>query len=335
MRASFRNRGRTTASPGKRTAEELGGTSTDPTGMEVMVGEDEEAYIARQQRLQAEAKARMAAKFGPPATPTNSPVPKTSSLPSASSAEIPPQSPRTNHSPLPDGWTMHPSKDYPGRHFFAHEPSGASQWERPTAPPTSATTPPATRTAPANGSVQVTFVEQGSLGLKFSPDRRAGSVVLLAVNPGSQAERHTQLQAGLVLHSVDGSGVAGWTYEQVLEKIKKSRRPLTLTFSPGSDAISVTFSKPGTLGLKFTPDKRTGAVQLLQVNPGTQAEDHSQLQPGLILQSVGGASVSGKSYQDVLGMLKAGGRPLTLSFFAGASNAEGTVAGPSNVLSRR
>ena len=58
---------------GKRTAAELGGTSTDPTGMEVMVGEDEEAYIARQQRNQAEAKARMAAKFAPPATPMNSP----------------------------------------------------------------------------------------------------------------------------------------------------------------------------------------------------------------------------------------------------------------------
>ena len=30
---------------GKRTATELGGTSTDPTGIEVMVGEDDEAYI--------------------------------------------------------------------------------------------------------------------------------------------------------------------------------------------------------------------------------------------------------------------------------------------------
>ncbi len=49
---------------GHRSAEELGGTSTDPEGMEVMVGEDEQAYIARRTRLQAEAKARMAAKFG-------------------------------------------------------------------------------------------------------------------------------------------------------------------------------------------------------------------------------------------------------------------------------
>jgi hypothetical protein len=53
-----------TGGGGNRTAEELGGTSTDPEGMEVMVGEDEQAYIARRTRLQAEAKARMAAKFG-------------------------------------------------------------------------------------------------------------------------------------------------------------------------------------------------------------------------------------------------------------------------------
>ena len=49
---------------GNRTAQELGGTSTDPKGMEVMAGEDERGYIARQKSLQAEAKARMAAKFG-------------------------------------------------------------------------------------------------------------------------------------------------------------------------------------------------------------------------------------------------------------------------------
>ena len=35
------------AAGAKRTAAELGGTSTDPTGIEVMVGEDEEAYIGK------------------------------------------------------------------------------------------------------------------------------------------------------------------------------------------------------------------------------------------------------------------------------------------------
>ena len=57
------------------------------------------------------------------------------------------------------------------------------------------------------------------------------------------------------------------------------------------------------------------------MNPGTQAERHSQLSAGLILQSVAGASVAGKGYQEVLGMIKAGGRPLSMTFAPG-----GTVA---------
>ena len=47
-----------------RSAAELAGTSNDAFGMEVMVGEDEDQYLARQAQIQADAKARMAAKFG-------------------------------------------------------------------------------------------------------------------------------------------------------------------------------------------------------------------------------------------------------------------------------
>eukprot|EP01046_Picozoa_sp_COSAG06_P013585 COSAG06_NODE_825_length_12067_cov_4.396975_9_plen_1674_part_00 len=85
--------------------------------------------------------------------------------------------------------------------------------------------------------------------------------------------------------------------------------------------VAVTFTEAGTLGLKLTPNKQTGKIELLQVNPGTQAERHSQLSAGLILQSVAGASVAGKGYQEVLGMIKAGGRPLSMTFAPG-----GTVA---------
>ena len=83
----------------------------------------------------------------------------------------------------------------------------------------------------------------------------------------------------------------------------------------------MTFTEAGTLGLKFTPNKQTGNIELLAVNPGTQAERHPQLKAGLILRSVAGASVSGKSYQEVLGLIKAGGRPLEMSFVPG-----GTIA---------
>lgn len=53
--------------PGRKvgkSAAEVGGTSTDPNGIEALVGEDEVSYIRRQQKLQQEAKERMAAKFG-------------------------------------------------------------------------------------------------------------------------------------------------------------------------------------------------------------------------------------------------------------------------------
>ena len=47
-----------------KSAAEVGGTSTDPNGIEPRIGEDEVSYVARQQRLAAEAKERMVAKFG-------------------------------------------------------------------------------------------------------------------------------------------------------------------------------------------------------------------------------------------------------------------------------
>ena len=90
------------------------------------------------------------------------------------------------------------------------------------------------------------------------------------------------------------------------------------------DSVSVTFTEARTLGLKFTPNKQTGNFELLAVNPGTQAEKHSQLSAGLIVRSVGGSSVAGKNYEEVLGMIKAGGRPLSMTFSPG-----GTVANSS------
>lgn len=41
-----------------------GGSNNDPNGMERLMGETDEQYVARQTRLREEAKARMAAKFG-------------------------------------------------------------------------------------------------------------------------------------------------------------------------------------------------------------------------------------------------------------------------------
>eukprot|EP01050_Picozoa_sp_SAG11_P026904 SAG11_NODE_6614_length_1279_cov_1.126271_1_plen_406_part_10 len=59
---------------------------------------------------------------------------------------------------------------------------------------------------------------------------------------------------------------------------------------------------------------KNGSMHLLAVNPGTQAERHTQLRAGLVLTSAAGQSVKGLNYKEALGMLRAGGRPLTLGF---------------------
>jgi hypothetical protein len=85
--------------------------------------------------------------------------------------------------------------------------------------------------------------------------------------------------------------------------------------------ISVTFTEPGSLGLKFTPNKQTRNTEVLAVNPGTQAERHRALSPGLILVTVAGAPVAGKQYAEIIEMIKRGGRPLLLSFKPGGTMA--------------
>eukprot|EP01046_Picozoa_sp_COSAG06_P101876 COSAG06_NODE_48023_length_335_cov_0.661017_1_plen_63_part_10 len=60
--------------------------------------------------------------------------------------------------------------------------------------------------------------------------------------------------------------------------------------------------------------KITGDMQLLSVNPGSQAEQHKQLVPGLVVESIAGTRATGKGYHAALQMIKSGGRPLTLTF---------------------
>jgi hypothetical protein len=88
--------------------------------------------------------------------------------------------------------------------------------------------------------------------------------------------------------------------------------PPAVTSAITDAEILAKFSGPGSLGLKLAAVE--GQVQLLAVNPGTQAERHPQLRPGLVLTTVAGQSVRGLSYTDVLGMVKCASRPLTLGF---------------------
>ena len=78
--------------------------------------------------------------------------------------------------------------------------------------------------------------------------------------------------------------------------------------------VAVTFAEAGSLGISLKANETTGDIELLRVTPGTQAERHRQLRPGLILQTVSGAPVRGKEYRSVLAMIKASGRPLDMKF---------------------
>ena len=81
----------------------------------------------------------------------------------------------------------------------------------------------------------------------------------------------------------------------------------------------MTFTEPGSLGMKLAPNA-AGQVSVLGINPGTQGQRHAQLRPGLVIVAVAGASTRGKGYKEVLGMIKAGGRPVKISFESGAGS---------------
>jgi hypothetical protein len=83
--------------------------------------------------------------------------------------------------------------------------------------------------------------------------------------------------------------------------------------------LAHTFKEAGSLGLKFTPID--GVIKVMAVNPGTQAVRFPQLCPGLTLWGVGGHPVHGMDYQDVLGLFRAAGRPLLVTFSNGGNGA--------------
>jgi hypothetical protein len=85
------------------------------------------------------------------------------------------------------------------------------------------------------------------------------------------------------------------------------------------EVISVTFTEAGALGVKFAPNNDTGKVEVLLLHPDTQAMDHPDLEPGLVIHGVQGVSAEGKEHAEVVGMIKAGGRPLEMSFVLGGT----------------
>jgi hypothetical protein len=68
--------------------------------------------------------------------------------------------------------------------------------------------------------------------------------------------------------------------------------------------------------MRLAAHKETGATLLAAINRGTQAEHHPHLRAGLVVTAVAGVSTEGISYADVLGMVKSGNRPLTITLAA-------------------
>eukprot|EP01043_Picozoa_sp_COSAG02_P065689 COSAG02_NODE_9988_length_2056_cov_4.618293_1_plen_132_part_10 len=87
----------------------------------------------------------------------------------------------------------------------------------------------------------------------------------------------------------------------------------------GAD-VAVTFTQPGSLGLKFAPNTATDTVEVYSINPGTQATSHAQLKPGLTLLAVGATSCVGMPYKQVIETIRAQGRPVTLEFSSSGSS---------------
>ena len=166
--------------------------------------------------------------------------------------------------------------------------------------------------------VWVTFVEAGPLGVALSPSGTyAGHTEILAVNAGTQATQHSQLRAGLLLAAVGSTLTAGLTYEEVISLLSSTTsRPLTLRFLSEPEELTITFTKEGSLGLDLAQSERCGgAVEVLAVHSSSQARDHAELRPGLLVTAVGESAVSSASYEETCRLISSHPeRPLTLRF---------------------
>jgi hypothetical protein len=78
--------------------------------------------------------------------------------------------------------------------------------------------------------------------------------------------------------------------------------------------VLVTFTEPGSLGMKLNDHEGTGQPRVVAINAGTQAENHPQLKKDLLITRIGTTNIVGMAYKSVLGVLKAAGRPCTIAF---------------------
>ena len=190
--------------------------------------------------------------------------------------------------------------------------------------------------------ITIKFTQPGPLGLGFQSVAGGTKVLVQNLKPGTQATTHSALTPGIFLVAVQGEDMSSLDYAQVIGKIKAGGRPLELVFerpagtlrasrpnqpeelviNTDTQVIEAVFTKPGSLGWKLAP--LTGKVEdpgvkIAGLTPGTQSDDHAQLRPGLVFQSMSdkrGSTIRliNLPYSRVLEKIKGAGRPIKFAF---------------------
>jgi hypothetical protein len=86
--------------------------------------------------------------------------------------------------------------------------------------------------APPRNPIMASFMEEGSLGIMFTPDPYTGGPSIQRVKEGTQAERQPALVPGLVLANVGGTPCESLSYDATIDLMRTAGRPLTLIFMP-------------------------------------------------------------------------------------------------------
>ena len=108
------------------------------------------------------------------------------------------------------------------------------------------------------------------------------------------------------------------------ESIVVSQKELTTKDS--QEQLTLAFVKPGPLGIRFLQQKGSQRVCVMGIKPGTQAQDHPQLRPGLLLDAIGTMDVRTMPYAAVVKAFRDHPeRPLHLTF-SDATTAQASVS---------
>ena len=172
----------------------------------------------------------------------------------------------------------------------------------------------------------------GPLGLELTANTNiAGSVPRGAMirrfkplpdgKPGP-AERCGTLKPSMILESCNTANVLGLHFVKIMQMLKSAPRPIVLRFRHDPD-VTVTFNKPGALGLRLAMFDDVAIVTGFVQRPGP-AERSNLVQPGHVLHCVAGRPVtmttSGGSltkdypYAENIDFLRKSSRPLVLRF---------------------